>query len=76
MPARPHVGRSYRQEIYAGHAEDHFKIESISGNSMVTHEWTPLEPGVLDQKVYVRGVGTTSEDSLRGGNEHLHLAGW
>jgi hypothetical protein len=73
MPARPRVGRSYRQEYYKGHAEDHFKIESIRGNRLITHEWTPLEPGVLDQKVYVRGVGTTSEDSLKGGSEHLHL---
>jgi hypothetical protein len=73
MPAHPRVGRSYRQEHYKGHAEDHFKIESIRGSTMVTHEWTPLEPGVLDQKVYRRGIGTTSEDSLRGGSEHLHL---
>ena len=73
MPAHPRVGRAYRQEYYKGHAEDHFKIESIRGNMMVTHEWTPIEPGVLDQKVYKRGVGTTSEDSLRGGSEHLHL---
>jgi hypothetical protein len=73
MPARPRVGRSYLQEYYKGHAEDHFKIESIRANRMVTHEWTPLEPGVLDQKVYQRGVGTTSEDSLRGGSEHLRL---
>ena len=73
MPAHPRVGRSYRQEYYKGHAEDHFKIESIRGNTMVTHEWTRLEPGVLDQKVYTRGVGTISEDSLRGGSEHLRL---
>jgi hypothetical protein len=76
MPARPRIGRSFRQEIYKGHAEDHFKIESIRGNRMVTHEWTPLEPGVLDQKIYVRGIGSTSEDSLRGGNEHLHLTAY
>jgi hypothetical protein len=73
MPAHPRVGRSYRQEYYKGHAEDHSKIESIRGNTLVTHEWTPLEPGVLDQKVYERGIGTTSEDSLKGGSEHLHL---
>jgi hypothetical protein len=73
MPAKPRVGRSYRQEYYKGHAEDHFKIVSRRGATMVTHEWTPLEPGVLDQKVYRRGTGTTSEDSLRGGAEHLHL---
>src|SRR4051794_9971447 len=74
MPAQPRAGRSYRQEYYKGHAEDHFKIESIRGNLMITHEWTPLERGVLDQKVYRRGVGTISEDSLKGGSEHLHLA--
>ena len=73
MPAHPRVGRSYRQEYYKGHAEDHFRIVSIQGSKMVTHEWTPLEPGVLDRKVYARGVGETSEDSLKGGAEHLHL---
>lgn len=73
MPAHPRVGRSYRQEYYKGHADDHFKIVSIRRNTMTTHEWTPLEPGVLDQKVYERGTGTVSEDSLRGGSEHLRL---
>jgi hypothetical protein len=73
MPARPRVGRSFRQEYYKDHADDHFKIVAIKGNRMTTHEWTPIEPGVLDQKVYERGIGTTSEDSLRGGREHLHL---
>ncbi|MEA2483193.1 MAG: hypothetical protein QOC55_1140 [Thermoleophilaceae bacterium] len=73
MPARPRVGRSFRQEYYKGHADDHFKIVAIKGDLMTTHEWTPIEPGVLDQKVYQRGVGTTSEDSLKGGREHLHL---
>jgi hypothetical protein len=73
MPAHPRVGRSFRQEYYKDHADDHFKIVAIKGNRMTTHEWTPIEPGVLDQKVYERGIGTTSEDSLRGGREHLHL---
>jgi hypothetical protein len=73
MPAHPRVGRSFRQEYYKGHADDHFKIVAIKGDLMTTHEWTPIEPGVLDQKVYRRGVGTTSEDSLKGGREHLHL---
>jgi hypothetical protein len=73
MPAHPRVGRSFRQEYYKGHADDHFKIVAIKGNLMTTHEWTPIEPGVLDQKVYERGIGTTSEDSVKGGHEHLHL---
>jgi len=73
MPAHPRVGQSFRQEYYAGHADDHFKIVALRETSLTTHEWTPLEPGVLDQKVYRRGTGTTSEDSLKGGSEHLHL---
>jgi hypothetical protein len=73
MPAHPRAGRSYRQEYNKGHADDHFKIVSIKGDRMTTHEWTPLEPGVLDEKVYERGLGTTREASLRGGREYLHL---
>jgi len=73
MPAHPRVGQSFRQEYYKGHAEDHFKIVSLKGNLMTTHEWTPLEPRVLDRKVYKRGIGTTREASIRGGREYLHL---
>jgi hypothetical protein len=73
MPADPQVGRSFRQEYYKGHAEDRFKIASRAHGRMVTHEWTRLEPGVLDQKVYARGIGTISETSLRGGHEYLQL---
>jgi hypothetical protein len=74
MPARPLVGRSFRQEFYKGHAEDHVKIVAVLGNAAVTtHEWTPLEPGVLDSKTYVRGVGTVLELTLRGGDERLQL---
>jgi hypothetical protein len=73
MPARPHIGRTYRQEFLKGHAEDYAKIVSIGGNVITTHEWTPLEPGVLDAKYYERGVGTIREASIRGGHEYLSL---
>lgn len=81
MPAHPKVGQSFRQEFLKGHAEDHFKIiglfETVSGpertNALLTKEWTPLEPGVLDHKLYVRGIGTVAEDSVTGGNEHMAL---
>ena len=78
MPARPMVGASYRQEFYKGHAEDHFRILgrfSASGpkNALLTEEWTPLEPGVLDHKLYVRGIGTVVEESIKGPNERLDL---
>jgi len=81
MPARPRVGASYRQELYEGHAEDHFRIVALldavtpprGPRALLTREWTPLEPGVVDRKLYVRGIGTVVERSLEGGDEHLEL---
>src|SRR2546428_2857746 len=73
MPASPKVGQSGVQEIYKGHAEDHFQVLRVSASKLLTKEWTPLEPGVLDQKSYMRGVGTVKEEAVRGGNERLVL---
>ena len=42
-------------------------------NGLVTEEWTPLEPGVLDRKLYVRGIGIAVEKAVKGGDEHLEL---
>jgi hypothetical protein len=70
MPAKPRVGYAGRQEYYKGHAEDHFRIVAIFGkNALLTEETTPLEPGVLDHKLYVRGVGTVVERTVKGGDE-------
>jgi hypothetical protein len=82
MPARPRVGQAYRQELYPDHAEDHFRIIGLfrgtvrprTASTLLTEEWTPLEPGVLDHKLYVRGIGTVVERSVTGGNEYLELA--
>src|ERR671934_236881 len=79
MPAHPRVGQSALQEYYKGHAEDHFRVVSLSArvrtpaasssHALLTKEWTPLEPGVLDHKVYVRGIGTVLEQTVKGGDE-------
>ena len=79
MPADPKVGQSFAQEFYAGHAEDHFKVVDLaapvevpytsSQEALLTEEWTPLEPGVIDHKFYVRGVGTVKEQTVKGGDE-------
>ena len=70
MPAHPHVGQSGRQEFYKGHSEDHFRVVGLFGkNALLTEEWTPLEPGVLDHKLYVRGIGTVLERTVKGGDE-------
>jgi hypothetical protein len=74
MPAHPKVGQSFRQEYLAGHADDHFAVIRLAGRSMVTKEWTPLEPGTLDHKVYERGTGLVKEETVKGGNERWTLA--
>jgi hypothetical protein len=73
MPATPHVGQSFRQEYLKGRAEDHFQVISVTGRRLVTKEWTPLEPGVVDHKVYVRDIGLVTEETVRGGNERAEL---
>jgi len=81
MPARPRVGDSFRQEFYKGHAEDHFRIIDLfestvstpTANALLTREWTPLEPDVIDHKLYVRGIGAVSERTVKGADEHLEL---
>jgi hypothetical protein len=84
MPAHPKVGQAFRQEYYKGQAEDHFSVLSTSASVLVpytasahallTKEWTPLEPGAIDHKLYIRGVGLAKEEAIRGGDEHFELA--
>jgi hypothetical protein len=83
MPAHPHVGQRGVQEHYKGHAEDHFAVLSLSAtvrapavssrHALLTREWTPLESGVVDHKLYVRDIGTVSEETVKGGTERLRL---
>src|SRR5436305_8187707 len=73
MPAHPRVGQSFRQEYLHGHAEDHFQVIRLVARWMVTREWTPLEPGTLDHKLYARGTGLVSERTIRGGDERATL---
>jgi hypothetical protein len=80
MPAHPRVGQTGRQEYYKGHAEDHFRVAAVIGTvtsgaeaSVLTEETTPLEPGVLDNKLYVRGVGVVVELTVKGGSERNQL---
>ena len=83
MPAHPRVGQSFRQEYYRSHAEDHFRVVSLSASvrvpylaskrALLTKEWTPLEPAVIDHKLYVRGIGLVEEKTIKGGDEHLAL---
>jgi hypothetical protein len=86
MYASPKVGQSARQEYYKGQAEDHFQVLQqnvhvtvpymTATQALLTKEWTPLEPDVLDHKYYVRGVGTVLEQSVKGPLERNALTGF
>jgi hypothetical protein len=63
-------GNVWRQEYLKGQTEDHYRVVAYLGaNALLTEEWTPLEPGVLDHKLYVRGTGTVLERTVKGGDE-------
>jgi len=84
LPGHPRVGQTMRQEYYKGHAEDHFAVLSLSASvvvaytasahALLTKEWTPLEPGVIDHKLYVRGIGLLKEETIKGGDERFELS--
>jgi hypothetical protein len=77
MPAAPQIGQAYRQEYYAGEAEDRAEVlatgESVSvpGGSFTgcirTADTTPLEPDVVEHKTYCPGVGVVLEVNLEDG---------
>jgi hypothetical protein len=85
VPARPRVGMAYRQEFYAGHAEDRAAVLSLGeqvevpygffrkGTVLMTREWNPLEPRVLEHKFYARGVGPVLAISVSGGSDREEL---
>jgi hypothetical protein len=86
VPGHPRVGQVGRQEFSPGEAEDHFKILDLnatvsvpfvsSHHALRTREWTPLEPAVVDNKYYVRGIGNVSEGSVKGPVERLRLVSY
>ncbi len=45
-------------------------------HALLTKEWTPLEPGVLDHKYYARGIGTVLEQTVKGGDERNELVSY
>jgi hypothetical protein len=79
MLADPQVDDAYRQEFYAGQAEDQAWVVRIGGSITVPFgtvhnvirslEWTRLEPNVVDLKVYAPGLGIVYERTLSGSKE-------
>jgi hypothetical protein len=83
MLARPAVGDAYRQEYDEGEAEDMGEVVRTGGHVevpfgsyddvLVTRDWNPLEPDVVEEKYYASGVGLIGETVTAGGDERSVL---
>ena len=83
MPAHPEPGMTYRQEHYAGHAEDRAAIVSLTEQAevpaghfkdvLLTRETNPLEPRALEYKLFARGVGPVLALEVSGGDGREEL---
>ncbi len=78
MPADPQVGMTYRQEYYAGEAEDQGSVLSVDeqvevpfghfDGAVMTRDVNPLEPRVNEHKFYAKGVGPVLTLKISGGS--------
>lgn len=78
MPADPTVGDAYRQEYYAGEAEDMGEVLEVGvsrsieqgdyDDVLLTQDWTPLEPEVVENKYYAPGIGLIQAVKAAGGS--------
>jgi hypothetical protein len=83
MLAEPREGERYRQEYLAGEAEDMGQVIRTGAtvdialgefqDVVVTKDWNPLEPKVVEHKHYAPGVGLILETVAKGGNGRLEL---
>jgi hypothetical protein len=87
MEARPTVGDTYLQENFPGHALDAATVLSTSSSVtvpigtwlntvLVTKEFSKLEPGQVEHKFYVAGIGEVRDLQVKGKpSEFLDLTG-
>lgn len=78
IPANPAVGMTYRQEYYAGEAEDNGEVLAIDATAEVpagsyesclqTQDTSGIEPDALEHKFYAPGVGPVLALHVNGGD--------
>jgi len=83
MEASPKVGDTYRQEYYAGEAEDMATVLNVNESKtvsagayqevVVTEDFTPLEPDTVEHKYFAPGVGFVMGTMVKGGSEEIEL---
>lgn len=83
IPADPQPGMVYREEYYKGQAEDGAEILSLNAHAKIpygafddllqTRNFTPIEPNLVEEKFYARGVGPVLEITVTGGSDRTEL---
>ena len=83
VPADPKQGLSYREEYYAGHAEDAAEVLNTTSqvqvpygrfkDAVLTRNFSSLEPTVEEMKLYAKGVGPVMELLVSGGSGRTEL---
>jgi hypothetical protein len=83
MLAHPTAGQTYREEYYTGHAEDRSRVLALDQQAevpfghfrdvLLTEDYTPVEPDVLELKMYAPGVGQVLAQPVSGGSEREEL---
>jgi hypothetical protein len=83
MKGNPQVGEVYHEEYYQGHAEDEAEIVSVGesvtvpygsfNEVLMTKNTTPLEPDLLENKYYAKGIGSVLEIDVSGGSGQVEL---
>lgn len=83
VPANPVPGLRYRQEYYAGRAEDRAEVIGVDEqvevpaghfeHVLMTKETNPLEPKVLELKFYAPTVGPVLALTVSGGGDREQL---
>jgi hypothetical protein len=83
VPAHPKQGMTYREEYYAGHAEDGAEVLKVGSqvqvpfgrfqNAMLTRNFSTIEPTVEEMKLYAKGVGPVMELLVSGGSGRTEL---
>ena len=83
VAAEPEVGLTYRQEYYRGEAEDAARVLSLDekvevpigrfAGVLMTKDYTPLEPALVEHKFYAKGVGPVLALTISGGSDREEL---
>jgi hypothetical protein len=83
MPADPADGLEYRQEYLEGEAEDAAEVLGVDewvevpagayDEVLMTKDFTPLQPEILEHKFYARDVGLVLVLAISGGKDREEL---